>query len=164
MAGAYARAVADEAGAIGERQLFGDPYQLVIFACAGVASLTVHLFGPRFNINVYGYWQVLDPSLLTHHLLDSLWNLQMQPPLYNLAIGLLLQLPTGLRAPIAELAYFFLYAFICMTTYASMMLLSIPRKVALVVVLVLVVLDPAQLFFSKTLFYATPTAAFVTVL
>jgi hypothetical protein len=153
-----------EVDGVAERPSSRDPYQLIIFGCAAVASLVVHFLGPMFKINVDDLLQVLDPTLLTHHLLGSLWNLHEQPPLFNLAIGMLLRLPSGLQAPIAEFVYFLLYAMICMATYASMTLLSIPRKLALGVVLVFVVLDPAQLLFSKTILYATPTAALVTVL
>jgi hypothetical protein len=162
----YARPMSLDADgvAVAKGRSSRDPYQLIIFGCASVASLVVHFLGPRFKINVNDLLQVLDPTLLTHHLLGSLWNLHEQPPLFNLAIGILLRLPSGLQAPIAEFVYFLLYAMICMATYASMRLLSIPRKLALGVVLVFVVLDPAQLLFSKTILYATPTAALVTVL
>jgi hypothetical protein len=37
-------------------------------------------------------WQLLDPALLDDHLVQSVWYLHMQPPLFNLFIGLLLKL------------------------------------------------------------------------
>ena len=139
----YARTMSLEVGGVAQPRSSRDPYQLIIFGCAAVASLVVHFLGPSFKINVDDLLQVLDPTLLTHHLLGSLWNLHEQPPLFNLGIGILLRLPSGLQAPIAEFVYFLLYAMICMATYASMTLLSIPRKLALGVVLAFVVLDPA---------------------
>ena len=82
-----------------DREFFRDPYQWIIFFSAAIVSLIVHFAGPKFDMGFTSLWQVLDPSLLSHHLLSSLWNLQMQPPLYNLAIGLLLNCPQVSRRP-----------------------------------------------------------------
>lgn len=42
-------------------------------------------------------WQLVPRETLRHHLLGSLWYLHIQPPLYNLTIGLLLRVPLSDR-------------------------------------------------------------------
>ena len=103
--------------------------------------------------------QLLATAWLRHDLLHSVGSLTMQPPLYNLAIGVLLALPHTVITPAAGLWFFGCSIVIALSTFGSMVLLGVARRVAFFVTLVLVVLDPAQLLFSTHLFYATPTAA-----
>ncbi len=44
-------------------------------------------------------WQLLDVRLLKDHLIQSVWYLNSQPPLFNLYAGLVLHLPAGPRTP-----------------------------------------------------------------
>jgi hypothetical protein len=105
-----------------------------------------------------------DVPLLRDHLFVTIWNLHIQPPLFNATIGLLARLPGTWQAHVAAFLYFACYSAICLATYGSMVLLGVPRRVALGVTIVFVLLDPAQFLFSTTLLYATPTAALVTCL
>lgn len=51
------------------------------------------LGGLRFNTDpAFTFWQNVDPVLLRTDLWRSLWNLHMQPPAYNLLIGILLKI------------------------------------------------------------------------
>jgi hypothetical protein len=145
-----------------------DPCQWVVAAAVAVVALIGRLAGTTFDTDpiaahpLVPTWQLLDLSLLRHHLLGSLAVLHMQPPLYNLAIGLLLRLPGALQVPVAEVVLFACAAASAALTLASMSLLGVPRAFALGVTLVFVVLDPAQFLYAMTPFYVAPTAALMT--
>ncbi len=108
-------------------------------------------------------WQLLDVRLLQGDLIDSIWHLNSQPPLFNLYVGFILHMPAGLRTPI-ELA-FALTLGVAMVVCAYLLLveLTVPRSVAFGVTLVCVVASPAYLLYEHWLNYAYPTAAFGTI-
>jgi len=126
----------------------------VYAAIAGVRFVHIQLmFHSPINT-----WQLLDLRLLKTDLFTSLLNLHANPPLYNLWIGLLLHLPGSMRVPVAETVYFAAFLLIGVLTYLTMVLLAVPRIVALLVTTLLVVLDPAQVLYASELFYTTPIA------
>jgi hypothetical protein len=108
-------------------------------------------------------WQLLDVHLLQHHLLVSVWHLNMQPPLFNLYAGVLLKLPAGLRAPVEVATALALGLAMVLAAYALQVELRVPRWAALGVTLVAVVASPAYLLYENWLNYAYATAAFGTV-
>lgn len=66
-----------------------------------VASrLIAHAAGLRFDAaTLGGYFQYLDPQLLLRtDLVDAVWHLHVQPPLYNLLLGVALKAPTETRS------------------------------------------------------------------
>lgn len=142
----------------------------IILAVSLTVAVIVRIAGVPFSADQLSShptiptWQLLDSGLLQHHLLSSIYDLEMQPPLYNLGIGLLLDLPHQVQHPVAEFAQFLFYAVTGVATFGALTELGSPRRVALGVTLGLVVLDPAQFLFSVTTFYATPTAALATCL
>lgn len=145
-----------------------DPFCWLISACTTTVSVLLRLVGTSFDASQLtsqaNFEQLADVSLLKDHLLITVWNLHIQPPLFNSLIGLLARLPEAWQAHVAAFLYFACYSAICLATYGSMVLLGVPRRVAMPVTVVFVVLDPAQFLFSTTLLYATPTAALVTCL
>jgi hypothetical protein len=52
-----------------------------------------------------GYWQYIDPPLLRERLLESLWHLHSQPPLYNLLLGLVLKAAGSDYGTVFQLIY-----------------------------------------------------------
>jgi hypothetical protein len=57
-----------------------------------VVDLGYWFAGVRFDVSgLTYYWQFLDPELLRHDLLRSLYYLHSQPPLYNLFVGIVLK-------------------------------------------------------------------------
>lgn len=62
---------------------------VVGFALARVAY---YAMGVRFDSSpLASFWQYIDPALLRHHLLASVWSFHAQPPLYNLYLGVALK-------------------------------------------------------------------------
>jgi hypothetical protein len=72
--------------------LLRSPYVLLLGAFI-VSRAVYYLLGVRFDAEGLGwYFQFLDPELLRHDLLQSLFYLHMQPPGYNLFLGVVLKL------------------------------------------------------------------------
>ncbi len=142
-----------------------DPFVVILVLAAAASRVVLAATGVGMDLSALGpdpadhSWQLLDPVWLRHDLLHSVASLTMQPPLYNLTVGLLLALPHALLSPAAALLLFLGYLVTVLSAYGSMVLLGVDRRAGLVATLVLVVLDPAQLLFSAHLFYATPAAA-----
>ncbi len=137
----------------------------VLFAISRLAYLAA---GVRFDMWPLGDdgfpypFQLLDPNLLQHHLVTSVWHLNAQPPLYNVYVGILLHLPDAVRQPVAALTFLALGLAMVLCVYAALTELNVPRAVAFIVT-VAVIADPAYVLYENWLAYAYPTAAFLSV-
>jgi len=137
----------------------------VLVAAYALSRLVAALAGVRYDASVIrgtpltDMWQLLDVRLLQHHLVVSVWHLNMQPPLFNLYCGMLLKLPAGLRAPVEVVCALVLGLTLVLSAYALQVELRVPRWAALAVTLVAVVASPAELLYENWLNYAYPTAA-----
>ncbi len=128
----------------------------VIYFAAGIRFDMSALSGPG------AFWQFLSTPLLKHHLLQSIWYLHSQPPLFNLGTGLLLKLPGGLQQPVAVVSFLLFGLVLVLATFLTLVELAVPRWTALVVA-GLVMVDPATVLYENWYFYAYPTAAILTV-
>ena len=107
------------------------------------------------------YWQQLDLNQLHHNLIQSIWYLQSQPPLFNTATGLLLKLPASLVTPTA-LAVGLVVGFgIALSSYYLCLELNLPTWSAFLVT-ALVMFDPVSAVYQNWFFYTYPTAFGVT--
>ncbi len=127
----------------------------VAAAAVGVRFDDVFLSGTR----VSDQWQLLDVSILRHHLVQGVWDLNMQPPLFNVEAGILLHLPGALRGVTEVLLSLGMGLAIVLATYLLLTELRVPGRVALGVTLVGVVASPAYLLYANWFSYAEPTAA-----
>lgn len=150
-------------------RLLLDPLVLVVVAACLLSRLCLAWAGVGMDMAALGprgadhYWQLLDLGLLRGDLLASVWSLTMQPPLYNLSIGLLLQLPEGWQQPVVAVALTACFAVAGAATYLTMVVLGLRRSAALLVTLLFVAADPGWALFSTRPFYALPTAMLVTL-
>ena len=142
---------------------------LVLVAGYATSRIVAALAGVRYDASVIrgtpltDMWQLLDVHLLQHHLLVSVWHLNMQPPLFNLYAGVLLHLPQGMRAPVEVASALALGLSMVLAAYALQVELTVPRWAALGVTLVAVVASPAYLLYENWLNYAYAAATFATV-
>jgi hypothetical protein len=167
--GAPAHATATDAAP--PRGLDGRPAVpvVVLVVAYGISRVWGAIAGVRYDDSVLrgtqqtDIWQLLDVRLLKHHLIDSVWHLNSQPPLFNLYAGFLLKLPTGLRRPTEVVISLVLGLAMVVCAYLLQVELRVPRMAALLVTLVAVVASPAYLLYENWLNYAYPTAVFGTV-
>lgn len=138
----------------------------IALALAYLASrLAYYLAGVRLStigLVDHQYPQQLDLPLLKAHLAQSIWHLQSQPPLFNLATGILLKLPMGTQQPIVVIGMMALGLCMVLSCYYLCLELGLPGWLAIVVTM-LVILDPAYVLFENLFFYTYPTAVMVTL-
>jgi hypothetical protein len=135
----------------------------VLFVVSRVAYFSA---GIRFDLSPllakrYTEMQLLSTSLLKHHLIASVWDLNSQPPVFNLYSGILLKLPDGLREPVVVVTFLALGLVIVLCAFAAMVELHVPTWLALLVT-ALIIADPAFVLYENWLSYGYPTAALLT--
>ena len=63
-----------------------------VLAAFVISRILYFIAGIRFDASpVVSYWQYIDPLLMQKKLLQSLWYLHMQPPGFNLLVGLIVK-------------------------------------------------------------------------
>ena len=103
-------------------------------------------------------WQLLDLQLLQHHPVVPVWNLNSQPPLFNVFCGLLLKLPYGIQEPVASLTFAGLGLLMVLSIFTVMVDLRIHRWMAFAIA-TLAIVFPACILYENWLSYAYPTAS-----
>ena len=61
--------------------------------------------GVRFHAPLADYWEYVDAPLLTTRMLESLFYLHSQPPLFNLFLGVVLKLFPSASTPAFHAVY-----------------------------------------------------------
>jgi hypothetical protein len=132
-------------------------------ATFGAAHVFYYLLGIRFDdTSLAWYWQYLDPALLRNKLLESVFYMHSQPPLFNLFLGAVLKLPGGASR------YVFQGVFLAagLTLYLSLFWLQIKLGVARGVAYATstaFVISPSFVLYEHWLFYTFPLAALLTL-
>jgi hypothetical protein len=139
------------------------PFALVaIFAAS---RIVFYLAGLRFDMTALTGqtqdFQLLDLPQLHHNLIQSIWYLHSQPPLFNLFTGLLLKLPSGFMPPTLVVSSLLLGLGLVLSCYYLCLELRIPKWASFVVT-VFVVLDPVNVLYGNWYFYSFPTATAMT--
>jgi hypothetical protein len=119
--------------------------------------------GVRFNdYPLRVYWQFLAPRLLRARLLESVFYLHSQPPLYNLFLGVVLKL-WGERAPAAfQLIQMLCGLGVLLGSFRLLERLGVRRPLAAILPLWLVT-SPAFVAYENWLFYSLPLAFLLVV-
>ncbi len=127
---------------------------VLIFSASRIAA---YLAGVRFDATpMTWYWQYLDPVLLQERLLESLYYLHIQPPLFNLLLGINLKLfpLTFSTAMHAEFVVLGLTATIAL--YTLLVQLGLPIVLSVAITALFSILPPTLLY-ENWLFYEYPT-------
>ena len=130
---------------------------LLIVTSAFVLSRIVYLLmGVRFDSTpLDSFWQYIDPVLLKTHLVQSLYYLHSQPPLFNLYLGIVLKL-FGASAPGAFYISFLVMGLIINAgMFVILDNLGVSRRISLTLVL-LFMISPASILYENFLFYTYP--------
>lgn len=136
---------------------------LALAAAFAAAHAAYYSLGVRFDdTSLAWYWQYLDPQLLKDKLLESVFYMHMQPPLFNLFLGAVLKISGG------DGRYVFqgVYLAAGLTLYLSLFWLQVKLGVsrgAAFVVSTLFVLSPSFVLYEHWLFYTFPVAALITL-
>ena len=128
---------------------------LLILILFIISRIIVRLFGVHFSyIALYQYWQYLDVETLRNHLLLGMWYDHVQPPGFNLLLGIVLKL-SGSHAPLAFNILFkgITLANVFLLLHILKQLIS-NRNLPLIISLIYL-LSPATLILETELFYTT---------
>lgn len=129
---------------------------IVIFC---VSRAIFYWAGVRFDATpLADYWQYVDPNLLRHDLLHSLYYLHSQPPLYNLLLGIVLKLaPGGWASAAFASAYAVFGVLLSLCLYRLLARLGVGPLASLLATTLFLAM-PASILYENYLFYTYPTA------
>ncbi len=129
-----------------------------------VSRIWYYRAGVHFDVSpLDGYLQYVDPDLLRHSLLKSLFYLHGQPPLFNLFLGVVLKLfPTGYPAAFAAI-YLGLGLTLLLTTHLLLVRTGVPVWLSAFIAL-LFSTSPVTVLYENWLFYPYPVTVLVSLL
>jgi hypothetical protein len=132
--------------------------ELALLALFALSRVAYRAAGVRFDARpLVNSWQYLDPELLEHDLLVSVWYSHTQPPLFNLALGAVLQLSPFSTVATFEAIYLALGVAFTLLLHDLLRRLG-ASPVAAFVTTALVIVSPATVLYQNFLFYTFPLA------
>ncbi len=115
-----------------------------------------YVFGIFFNSKPLIFAvQYLDPELLRNNLLQSLFYLHSQPPLFNLFLGAGLKLFPGNPVPFYHYSFMILGLLFTVALYLLMVRLNISKRIAFILTVIFII-NPAFILYENFLFYTHP--------
>jgi hypothetical protein len=124
------------------------PYALLCLIFA-LSRVVYYLLGVRFDIRPLGsFFQILDPELLRHRLLESLYYLHMQPPGFNLYAGIVLKVFPNTYAIAFHIVYLILGGTICCLLFHLMRAFGVRAAIAFVLSALFIV-SPGVVMFEN---------------
>ena len=132
----------------------------IIVALAFVASRWLYcLLGVRFDKTILYYAeQFLDVNLLQERLIESIFYLHCQPPLFNLFLGSILKAFSEHLDTVFHLAYFGFGLLMAVSLVALMNRLGLPRLLSTILTVIFVA-SPVTVLYENWLFYVYPVAS-----
>ena len=118
-----------------------------------LSRIAYYLLGVRFDARpILNFFQFIDPDLLKHRLLESMYYLQVQPPGFNLYTGIVLKLfPSAYPAAFHAL-HLVLGIGICWLTYYLMSVCGVKSWLALTLTGLFIV-SPGVVLFENFMLY-----------
>ncbi len=128
------------------------PYLLLLLVFA-VSRIVYYALGVRFDARPLStFFQIIDPELLRHRLLESLYYLHAQPPGFNLYAGILLKLFPIHYAIAFHALHLILGAAICCLLYHLMCACGVHSAIAFVLS-ALFTISPGVVMFENFFLY-----------
>ena len=110
------------------------------------------------------YPELLPLRLLRHNLIDNLSHLHTQPPLFNLATGLLLDLSPSSGAHVVNYVGVAMCSVIVLSSYLLLRELHVPKSLSTFVTLVFVVANPALMIYAAQYSVVLPSTMLLTTM
>ncbi len=131
---------------------------LGLAAVFGLSHSIFYLLGVRFDDDpLWGAWQYLDPELLRHNLLQSLFYLHIQPPLFNLFLGTVLKLSFGHATVVFHGIYLICGLILYCGLFWLQVRLGVGKRLAFGLS-TLFMISPSFILYEHWLFYTLPVA------
>ena len=137
---------------------FALPGTLIVLAAFAISRILYWYAGLRFDAGpVDKYWQFIDPVLMKTRLMESLFYLHMQPPGFNLAVGLTVKLFPNLYPAVLQAIYLIIGIALAFSLLHIMRLMRVSEPVA-VVLTVLFIVNPGCAMYENFAIYEYPIA------
>jgi hypothetical protein len=138
-----------------------DPWSVFLVGAFILSRIWYYRSGLRFDVSpLDSFLQYVDPALLRDELLQSVWNLHSQPPLFNLFLGTVLKLfPADYPSAFAAI-YLGLGLILLLTIQALLLRTGVPSWLRAVIALCFSI-SPVAALYENWLFYAHPVAVLV---
>jgi hypothetical protein len=128
------------------------PYLLLVGVFV-VSRLIYYSLGVRFDARpVLSFFQFIDPELLKHRLLESLYYLHVQPPGFNLYTGIVLKLFPNAYSAVFHGIYIVFGMVICCLIYYLMSVCGVKSWLALVLTS-LFIISPGVVLYENFMLY-----------
>ena len=138
------------------RTRFVSPGLLVVLAAFIVSRIAFERAGVRYDAaNLDTWWHFIDPALLRTRLLESLWYLHTQPPLFNLFLGLVLKASGQYYPAVFSAVYQLLGLALGFGLLRLMIRLDVTEWLATLLTVVFIV-SPSCILYENWLFYTFP--------
>ena len=135
------------------------PYaHAILFAIFTAVHAIFYAADGRFDCETFSFWQVLDLDLLQNHLLESVWYLHSQPPLFNFFLGVVQKWAWGFDRAV----YHAVYLMLGLSTAFCIFHLQLRFRVATPIALgltCLCLLSPSWLLYEHWFMYTFPVMA-----
>ncbi|MEJ2718486.1 MAG: hypothetical protein P8182_15345, partial [Deltaproteobacteria bacterium] len=155
----------DLAGHGSERPVKTDVHWPALFVVAAfcVSRYVYYAWGIRFDFStIYTSMQVLDVNLLQQRLIESIWNLHSQPPLFNLLVGIVVKCFSHHPHIALNIVYLGFGLALALSMLALARALGVPRLLAVFLTAAFVV-SPTTVLYENHPFYTYPTALLLCV-
>jgi hypothetical protein len=127
------------------------------------SRIIYYLLGIRFDAaSIEWGYQLLDPFYLKTDLLRSIWYMHMQPPLYNLFLGVILKFFPDHFSQILHLLFVFCGLSIILLMSDMMKMLGVSPKWKWGILLYFI-FAPTAVLYEHMLFYSYPVVFFLTM-
>jgi hypothetical protein len=157
LAGKAARSLItdEEAQSLGSEAQF-----LVVLAIAFFASRFLYFdIGVRFDSTLlFSGIQFLDVNLLQHRLIESIFYLHCQPPLFNLLLGVMLKAFPGSTDTAFHVLFMGFGLILVLSMYGVSRMIGVPAFLALAIT-ILYLASPTTVLYENLLLYTYPTAS-----
>ena len=128
-----------------------------------LSRFAYYYLGIRFDsTDLFYAWQFLDVDLLRERLIESLFYLHSQPPLFNLFLGMVLKAAPNHLETAFHLVYLGFGLTMAISLVAVMIRLGVPSIVSTTLTVIFVV-SPAAVLYENWLFYTYPVASMLSV-
>jgi len=120
-------------------------YLILVFVISRVVFIAL---GIRFDVSPLNHYiQYIDPELLQHDLLRSLFFLHSQPLLFNLFLGVVLKIFPHSYTLAFQVSFLIFGMILFMSLYALMVELNISKKVACILTC-LFIINPSTVLYE----------------
>ncbi|EFO80321.1 hypothetical protein OSCT_1823 [Oscillochloris trichoides DG-6] len=131
-----------------------------VFAFSRVVTYAI---GVRYDgTSLDGFWQYISPSLLKTDFLRSLFYMHSQPPLFNLFLGLVVNLFPGSEVIVFHVVFIAISLVLALALNALMERLGMRRQMSLLLTILFVV-SPTAILYENWLMYNYPVTSVLCV-